>query len=79
MVVCGEASPERATFFRLQVHERVGISPAEVYKRGWGNLSFGSVKGPKGLTDKFYGLEKSRKRSIFVIDSYLKDNTFTAV
>ena len=29
----GEAPPERGTFFRLQVHERVGISLVEVYKR----------------------------------------------
>ena len=27
----------------------------------------------------FYGLIKSRKRSIFVIDFYLKDSAFTAV
>ena len=32
------------------------------------------MKGPKGLTDKFYGFIKSRKRSIFVIDSYLNDS-----
>ena len=43
----GEAPPERGTFFRLQVYERVGILLVEVYKRV-GNLSFGSVKGPKG-------------------------------
>ena len=43
----GEASPERGTFFRLQVYERKGILLVEVYKRV-GNLSFGSVKGPKG-------------------------------
>ena len=29
----GEASPERGTFFRLQVYERVEISQVEVYKR----------------------------------------------
>ena len=29
----GEASPERGTFFRLQVYKRVGISRAEVYER----------------------------------------------
>ena len=29
----GEAPPERGTFFRLQVYERVGISPVEVYER----------------------------------------------
>ena len=33
---------------------------------GWGNLSFGSVKGSKGQTDEFYGFIKSRKRPIFV-------------
>ena len=37
------------------------------------------VKGPKGLTDEFYGFKKWRKRSIFVIDPYLKDSAFTAV
>ena len=42
-----EAPPERGTFFRLQVYERVEILLVEVYKRV-GNLSFGSVKGPKG-------------------------------
>ena len=39
----------------------------------------GLWKGPKGITDEFYGFIKSRKRSVFVIDSYLKDSTFTAV
>ena len=29
----GEAPPERGIFLRLQVYERVGISPVEVYKR----------------------------------------------
>ena len=47
--------------------------------KGQGNLSFGSVKGPKGLTDEFYSFIKSRKRSIFVINSYLNDSAFTAV
>ena len=28
-----EALPERGTFFRLQVYERVGISQVEVHKR----------------------------------------------
>ena len=36
-------------------------------------------KGPKGLTNKFYGFIKSRKPSIFVTDSHLKDDAFTAV
>ena len=32
-----------------------------------------------GLTDEFYGSINPRTRSIFVIDSYLKDSAFTAV
>ena len=37
------------------------------------------MKGPKGRTDEFYGFIKSRKRSIFVIDSYLDESAFTSV
>ena len=37
------------------------------------------MTGPKGLTDECYGFIKSEKRYIFVIDSYLNDNAFTAV
>ena len=73
-----EAPPERGILFRLKVYERVGILLVDVYIRV-GNLSFGSVKAPKGLTDEFYGFKKSRKCSLFVIDSYLKDSTSTAV
>ena len=29
----GEATPERGTFFRRQLYERVGISLVEVYER----------------------------------------------
>ena len=35
--------------------------------------------GPKGVTDEFHGFKKSRKHSIFMIDSCLKDSVFTAV
>ena len=52
----GEAPPERDIFFRPQVYERVGNLLVEVYKRVG--------------TDEFYGFIKSRKRSIFVIDSF---------
>ena len=31
------------------------------------------------LTDELYDFMKSRKRSIFMIDSYLKDSSFTVV
>ena len=34
----GEAPPERGTFFRLQVYERVGISQVEVYEHGYLSL-----------------------------------------
>ena len=39
----------------------------------------GPYKGPKGLTDEFYGFKKWTKRSIFEFDPYLKDSAFTAV
>ena len=60
--------------FQPQVYERVGILVVEVYEKGREICQFRSVKGPKGLTDKFYGFIKWRKRSIFVIDSYLNDS-----
>ncbi len=31
----GEAPPERGTFFRLKVYERVGILQVLVYERVW--------------------------------------------
>ena len=37
------------------------------------------VEGPKRANDEFYGFIKTRKRSVFVIDSYLNDSAFTAV
>ena len=33
-VLCGKAPTERGTFFRLQVYERVGISPVESISKG---------------------------------------------
>ena len=38
-----------------------------------------TMASEKGLTDEFYGFKKSRKRSIFVIDSSLKDSAFKTV
>ena len=70
---------EKGIFFRLQVYERVGISLKLKYLKRWENLWFGLWKGPKGLTDEFYGFIKTRKRSVFVIDPYLNDSAFTAV
>ena len=39
----------------------------------------GLRKYPKGLRDEFYGFIHSKKPSIFVIDSYLKDSVFKPV
>ena len=36
-------------------------------------------EGAQKGQDVFYGFIKSRKCSIFVIDSYLKDSAFTAI
>ena len=47
--------------------------------KGWENLSFRSVKRPKRLTDAFYGCEKSKIRSGFVISTYFKNSQFMAV
>ena len=51
----------------------------EVYERVGKSVIWVCGKGLKGRTDEFYGFIESRKRSIFVIDSYLKDSAFTAV
>ena len=53
----GEAPPERGTFVRHQVYERVGILLTEIYGRVGKNV-FWVMKGPKGLTDKSYGFVK---------------------
>ena len=61
----GEAPPERGTFFRLQVYERVGILLVEVYERA-GKSVIWLCEGAKRLLDELYGFIKSRKRSIVV-------------
>ena len=65
-------------FFRLQVYERVGISLVGAYERV-GKSVIWVCERDKGLKDEFYSFIKSKERSIFVIDSYLKDSAFTAV
>ena len=57
--LCGEAQPKRGTFFRLQVHERVGKSAISVCK-----------KAQKGLQMHFMAVKRSRKSSGFLISSY---------
>ena len=75
----GEAPPERGTFFRLQVYERVGILLVEVYESV--GLSVISVrkKAQKGSQIYFKAVKKSRKRSGFVIYSYYECSAFTLV
>ena len=73
------APPEKGTFFRLQVYAGVGILIVEVYERVGKSVIWVCGKGLKGRTDEFYGFIESEKRSVFVIDSYLKDSAFTAV
>ena len=59
----GEAPPERGNVFRLQVYERAVTTLAEVYKRVGKSVIW---------VCEFYGFIKSRKRSMFGINSYLK-------
>ena len=47
--------------------------------KGKGNLSFRSVKSPKGQQMHFMAVKKKRKGSGFVIYSYFKDRAFTAI
>ena len=77
----GEAPLESGTFSRLQVYESEGkdFTSWSIWKDGE-ICHLGLWKSPKGPTDEFYGFIKSpRKRSIFVIDSYLNGNAYTAV
>ena len=46
--------------FRLQVHERAGISLVKLNEMG-GKSIISGVKGPKGLIDAFHGREKADK------------------
>ena len=75
----GEAMPERGTFFKPQVYERVGILYSLNYMKGWENLSVRSVKGPKRANRWILWLYKVEKTFFFAIDSYLKDRAFRAV
>ena len=62
-----EATPERGTFFRLQVYERVETLLVAVYERVGKSVISVCEQGPKSRPDEFYGFIKSGKRSIFVI------------
>ena len=72
----GEAPPERVTFFWPQVYERVGILLVEVHERVGKSVIWVCERAQRA--NRFYGCIKSRKRSIFVINSYLNDSAYTA-
>ena len=64
-----EAPPKRSTFFRLKVYERVAILLIEVYERVGKSVLWVCERAQRA-NRWILGLLKSRKRSIFVIDSY---------
>ena len=51
-----EVPPERGTFFRLQVYERVGISLVEVYERVWKSVIWVCERAQKGQQRNFMAL-----------------------
>ena len=61
----GEAPPERGTFFRLQVYERVGILLVELYKRIGKFVILVCKRAQKGLQMSFMAF-KSRENAPFL-------------
>ena len=49
-----------------------------MYKSVMKSVIWVCERTPKGVTDEVYGFINSRKLSIIVIDSHLKDSAFTA-
>ena len=74
MAFLGEVPPERSSFFDLTVYERVRILLVEVYERGGKSVIWFCEWSKRA--NRFI---RSRKCSIFVIDSHLNDSAFTAV
>ena len=60
----GRLKPERGTFFRRQVYERVGISVVEVHERV-GKSVISVCKKALQKTDAFYGCEKAEEMFLF--------------
>ena len=57
----GESPPERGTFFRIQVYERVGISLDEVYERASARIA-ALVASLAVLKEKRTKLKNLRKK-----------------
>ena len=64
MALYGEARPERGTFFRLQVYERVEISLVELYERVEKSVKKKNLKQPKKANWQmhFMAVKKSTKK-----------------
>ena len=64
MALYGEAPPERGTFFRLQVYERVEISLVELYERVEKSVKKKNLKQPKKANWQmhFMAVKKSTKK-----------------
>ena len=56
----GEAPPERGTFYRFQVSERVGVSLVNGYEREGAVISV-CEKDLKRPVDAFYGFKRDKK------------------
>ena len=66
-----EAVPERGTFFKLQVYERVGISLVEVYERVGKSVTLDSEKAQKGQQIHFKAVKKLRKQTFCFCDLFI--------
>ena len=66
------------SIFKLQVYERVGIKLVEVYERVGKSVIWVCERAQRANRLILWP-HKVRKRSIFVIDSYLSNSAFTAV
>ena len=73
------SSARKETFFRVQVHERVGILLVEVYKRVGKSFISTFKKDLKCLTGEFMALKKSRKLPDLWLIHILKTVHFPAV
>ena len=67
-----EALPLRVTFYRLQVYERVGISPVEMYEKEGQSVISVCKKAQKGQQMHFIVVKKSRKSAGFSIYSFFQ-------
>ena len=81
MALYGEAPPERGTFFRLQVYERVEISLVELYERVVKSVKKKKLKKPKKANwqMRFMAVKKStKKRDTKVSTRYVKGVPFVS-